>query len=132
MGDGKLLAIGNRFSPGGTFVSRLNADGTVDTTFGTNGKTILEPAGGGVPVDMAVMTDDRIVIGGNASGTPFLMRVLASGAPDPTFGTGGVKTIFLGNQAAIQAITMTSARRIAVAGYRESQPTKGFVAKVWN
>ena len=114
-------------------VLRLDTDGTLDTGFGDAGVTIVPPgAGGDTPVDMVVLPDDRILVGGNNAAGPFVMRFLPNGAPDPTIGASGVKSLFLGNQGVIQSITATSAGRILVGGHREDQPVKGFVAKVWN
>lgn len=133
--EGKIIVVGSTAENGvpQVVVLRYDAGGTLDTTFGTVGKTLVLPNGGGdTPRDMVVLADGRILVGGNNPAGPFLMRFLADGTPDPTFGTGGVKTIFLGAEGVLESLTIGAQGRIILAGRRESQPVKGFVAKVWN
>ncbi len=133
--DGKIIVVGSTAEGGApaVIVLRFKDDGTPDASFGTAGKTVFPPsAGGDGPVDMTVLADGRILVGGNNGAGPFLMRFLADGTPDPTFGTGGVKTVFLGAEGVLESLTMGVQGRIILAGRRESQPVKGFVAKVWN
>ncbi len=73
------------------FIERLNADGTVDTSFGQNGQTGSD---GGYFV---IQTDQKIVIiGGQVTaqntGNVSISRINPDGTLDPTFGTNG-KTI---------------------------------------
>jgi uncharacterized delta-60 repeat protein len=90
--DGKIVVAG--IAAGDFGVLRLNADGSLDASFGS---------GGGVRTDVApqdfvpaaiVQPDGRIVAGGGsasgASGTFSLVRYLTDGGLDPSFGTGGV------------------------------------------
>ena len=79
-------------------MTRLDADGTVDTTFGTDGVvTLSEPndtfdAGAAV----AIQPDGKIIVVGNASpnanlatGAVVVDRLDADGSPDASFGTNG-------------------------------------------
>jgi uncharacterized delta-60 repeat protein len=86
--DGKILVSGGGYLR----VLRLNADGSTDIAFGTNGVAIN-------PVDsltqtMALQPDGAIVVGGTDvhDGTSdfVLTRFEATGAVDPSFGSGGV------------------------------------------
>jgi len=88
-GDGRVLA-------GGTSgIARLTTEGVPDPAFGSNG--FLNT--GFTVSDLEVLGDDRIVAGGSSweqicgRCSPvrhdFVMRLLASGAPDPGFGSGG-------------------------------------------
>jgi uncharacterized delta-60 repeat protein len=76
-------------------VARLDADGQPDPTFGVNGKVVTTVAG--FVAGVAVQPDGRIVVGGSVIGTGTLpdyavLRLLANGTPDVTFGTAGVVT----------------------------------------
>ena len=101
--DGHLLVLAPSVSPGSTVMAltRYNADGSLDTAFGTNG---VVPAAGGVDLvapNLAVQADGKIVLAGGATrvspGTPTpwlrtvtVVRLNADGSPDATFGTNGV------------------------------------------
>jgi uncharacterized delta-60 repeat protein len=81
--DGKILVAG-----GGNFcVARYNTNGTLDTTFGNNGK--VQTALGAIPYSIAVQSDGKIVVAGNSGGNDALVRYNANGTLDTTFGNGG-------------------------------------------
>lgn len=73
----------------GFCVSRLNADGTLDKTFGTQGKTVVKP---GVNVTLGDFfvdaTGATTVVGRTTTATTF--RLTPSGTLDAQFGTGGI------------------------------------------
>jgi uncharacterized delta-60 repeat protein len=78
---------------------RYNADGSIDTTFGTGG---IVSAGPGVATGsgVAIQADGKIVTAGAVFGSPFhfaLARYNSDGSFDTSFGTGGqVETGFGG------------------------------------
>lgn len=81
--DGKIVVAGEAWPAFGS-IARLNADGSLDLSFGDGG-TMVErriPA----PRMVAIQPDGRIVV---VSGTQ-LVRFLANGSPDLSFGDGGV------------------------------------------
>jgi uncharacterized delta-60 repeat protein len=90
--DGRILVAGN----GGVLrrpfeLVRCLPDGSLDTSFGTGG--VADDAAGigeAPPVGVVVQPDARIVVAGDQSPGAVAIRYLASGALDPTFGTGGV------------------------------------------
>jgi uncharacterized delta-60 repeat protein len=105
--DGKIVALSTE--PGGSFgssmtvVTRFNADGTLDQTFGPRdpvapfgGQVFLNPTGFGEDgTSVAIQPDGRIVFAGllTSSAFPFtvgtiLMRLLPDGSLDPSFGGG--------------------------------------------
>ena len=63
---------------------RINDDGTLDTTFGTNG--YVTGANGGA---LRVLADDTIVMRSTYNGTMTIDRFDADGAPLPGFGVNG-------------------------------------------
>jgi uncharacterized delta-60 repeat protein len=100
--DGKIVAVGRGsfdFNPS-LGVARYNADGTLDATFGTGGRTSLRVLGGAaIGWDVKVRPDGRILVaadaanGGSTGGyqTLALVRLLSNGAPDGSFGFQGVR-----------------------------------------
>jgi uncharacterized delta-60 repeat protein len=86
-------------------LTRYNADGTLDTTFGTAGVTATPFAGAdAVPAAVAVLADGDIVVAGTATtyaadgvtvtGSQFAVaEYTPAGALDPSFGTGGTTTL---------------------------------------
>lgn len=99
--DGKIVVAGGSTVPGDGerfALLRLNADGSVDTSFGSGGKlTTAFPGSDGDRANaLVIQKDGKIVVGGQASfststsGVDFaLARYLPSGALDTGFGTGG-------------------------------------------
>lgn len=95
--DGKIVAAGYKTVDGNRdfVVARYNLNGTLDTTFGTDGKTVT-PVGSSVDEikDLIVQPDGRIVAVGDiavsGSGLDFaVVRYNSNGTLDTTFGTDG-------------------------------------------
>jgi len=127
--DGKILVAGSTSGNGSDFaVARLNANGTLDNTFGTNGKTILGFNLAGRNEDtlagMILDAEGRIVLGGTVearNGTDFgVVRLTATGTLDTTFGTGGLVTIAFDqgrtDNDEMQALTLTRDGRYLMVG----------------
>lgn len=89
--DGKIVIAGqNSFNPSTAVVARFNADGSVDTGFGTNGVTNITPNGGNESLSSVVLQGTDLLVGGEASGgSNLLARLTSNGVLDPTFGNGG-------------------------------------------
>src|SRR2546427_8627595 len=93
--DGKVVAAGHAFNAGSTTFAlvRYNADGSLDGNFGTGGKvtTAIGTASGGAA--LVVQPNGKLVAAGytfTGSRTQFaLVRYLATGSLDTSFGTGG-------------------------------------------
>src|SRR5262249_26550805 len=99
--DGKILVSGFSYDARGNnfAIARYNADGTTDTTFGTNGKveTEFDQTTDGIVSRLnaylsriVLEGDGKIVVGGGCSGHATVTRYSADGRLDPTFGTGGI------------------------------------------
>jgi uncharacterized delta-60 repeat protein len=105
--DGKIVLVGsaeiNTNGNSDFAVTRLNADGTLDTTFGTNGKvTIAFDLGGNntdVATSVAIQADGKIVIGGYSQITISgnydfsVARLNANGSLDTSFSSDGKATV---------------------------------------
>jgi len=101
--DGKIVVAGSSWDPFATIrtstqlaVARYNADGSLDQSFGSGGKATASVPGitGGYAVRVA--PDGSITVGGSheagfSQPQVALARFSSSGAPDPSFGAGGVQ-----------------------------------------
>jgi uncharacterized delta-60 repeat protein len=97
--DGKIV-VGGRSSSDRFALARLNADGTVDSTFGREGKVVTRFSDNADLQDLAVQPDGKIVAAGTAiiSGDGFLFaRYLSDGRLDASFGSNGRVMITLEN-----------------------------------
>jgi uncharacterized delta-60 repeat protein len=99
--DGRLLVAGYAESgpvdaPGTTArvaLARYRPDGTPDPTFGTGGTVVTSLFTSGIDfpeVALAAAPGGRLVVGPHNGYTKVARLLLATGAPDATFGTGGV------------------------------------------
>ena len=84
-----------------TFVARLTSAGALDATFGSGGVAMFSISSvNDQGRSVAIQPDGKIVVGGLTRPTPgvlssdlfLVLRIDASGALDPTFGTNGVAT----------------------------------------
>ena len=120
--DGKIVLAGR--ASGVWAVARYNTDGTLDTTFGSGGKTTLNVTGSSVE-DMAIQADGKLVLIGAPAFT--IMRLNQNGSPDAGFGSGGMvsanptsskRSSGFAYAVAIQRIpAVTGAERIVVGGW---------------
>jgi uncharacterized delta-60 repeat protein len=127
--DGKIIVAGHvQFgSPGWDFgVVRLNANGTIDTSFGIGGKVKVNIGGNDFVNDMILQPDGKIVITGTMRPTPNtdvpVVRLTADGALDTTFnGTGKVfVAIGEGINDGGNALALQPDGKILVVGYSGS------------
>jgi uncharacterized delta-60 repeat protein len=132
--DAKILvagwsggAIGNRDSS----LIRLNADGSLDTTFATAGKAII-PVGPGPDEarSLTLQPDGKILVAGYAAGTNddfSLIRLNADGSLDSTFDTDGKAIIPVGPGVDhANSLTLQPDGKILVAGWSEVGPDRDF------
>ncbi|QEH31813.1 hypothetical protein OJF2_02780 [Aquisphaera giovannonii] len=100
--DGKIVVSGTTsgtpfpYDGGYEFaVARFNADGSVDTGFGADGRAVAAPGGGpyidDYAYDLALAPDGKIVVAGaTAYGTYTAARFTSTGELDPGFASGGL------------------------------------------
>jgi uncharacterized delta-60 repeat protein len=90
--DGKVIAAGYTWngSSNDFALVRYNTNGTLDTSFGKSGKTIIDFSGGNDYIqDIVVQKDGKIIAAGHTSSELALARFNSDGTPDMGFGTYG-------------------------------------------
>jgi uncharacterized delta-60 repeat protein len=119
-GDGKIVPAG--FAGSDFALARYNTDGSLDTTFDTDGKITTNVAGSlDGAYGVAIQEDGKIVTAGFAdvSGTYdfVLVRYSTNGSLDTTFdGDGKVTTDFAGKGAGASAVAIQGDGKIVTAG----------------
>lgn len=126
-GDGKILLAGEAGSgpdrPGSFFLGRVNADGTVDTSFGTNGVVTTSFGNLANAVSIAIQPDGKILLGGTqetddvgTNGQFALARYNTNGSLDTTFGTGGTVLTRIPGQESLESIALAPNGDIVAGG----------------
>ncbi len=97
--DGKIVTAGMRYNGGSSnffdfAVSRYNADGSLDTTFGGTGTVYTDVSGqSDKAYAVVIQSDGKIVVAGTGGDGPHffwdLARYNSDGSLDTTFGNGG-------------------------------------------
>ncbi len=132
--DGKLIACGLAASdPNSVFMQavRVNANGTVDTTFGVAGVAdIVTGAQYGYALTCIAMPDGTTVLAGSSDTDLALARLSSIGVLDTTFGTGGQSTADLGGSDQVRAMLLLSDGKLGVTGsVSVSEPRDIYIAR---
>ena len=116
LGNGKLLLGGFSGPEGGNMqAARLNANGALDTTFGTGGRATVDFGGDDFAVAMARQANGRILLAGRSTASGAVVaRLRTNGAPDPDFDADGRVTLPGGGS--LSAVLVQPDRKIIVAG----------------
>jgi uncharacterized delta-60 repeat protein len=122
--DGKIVVAGTAETNAGgktvMAVARLNADGTLDTSFGNGGKTTVDVGDGAAARSIALDGHGRIVLSGSATAggnTDFAVaRLLPDGTPDAGFSGDGVATVDAGGTDVANDAAIEGDGRIVLAG----------------
>jgi uncharacterized delta-60 repeat protein len=94
--DGKVVGVGEEFTEGPTatlrklVVFRLEREGVLDPTFGEDGFAHLPSDQAGSGHSLVLDPDGRIVVAGTRGNKLTVLRLLANGAVDASFGNAGV------------------------------------------
>ena len=142
--DGKILTAGsaagnstNNYKNVASIV-RFNENGTLDTTFGTNGIFTFGNLTRHINItSIALQNDGKIIIGGRlwlpqSTATAVLIRANADGTLDPDFGTNGSTEITADPHTYLRSIALQSDGKIVSCGYIYSdnqQPTQIIVTR---
>lgn len=121
----KILAAGltTTFSTGETnfAIARYNQNGSLDSTFGINGKnTIVFPNGTSLANSIIVQNDNAIIIGGLLVGDSYssfaVVKLTPSGSLDSSFGVDGEVITDFGYSSVIKSVLLQSNGKIIGAG----------------
>ena len=124
--DGKIVLAGRRSSPSDVILARYNSDGSLDSTFGVDGKVSTDIAGDrDYGKALAIQVDGKIVLGGYSYASPgykyILVRYNSDGSLDATFDSDGkVITDISDTGADVNAIAIQSDGKILLAGSASS------------
>jgi uncharacterized delta-60 repeat protein len=129
--DGKILVAGEGHfgtSYGRHALMRLNANGTIDSSFGVGGKVVTDF---GLPShihSLLVQSDGKIVVVGEfyaseTNGSLAIVRYLADGSLDSSFASGGKIVQKFGNNTNGHAIAVQPDGKLLIAGYMTNPTT---------
>ena len=125
--SGRYLVLGNVDNANADIsISRHLADGTLDLSFGLQGRLSKDLGGIEIARAIAVDSNSNIYIGGDIlSGTtsqPFIVKLTSNGAADTSFGSNGVSIGALGSSpVAVADILMHSDGALLFAGKTSDQ-----------
>lgn len=128
--DGKIVVLGNYYTLDTSFLARYKTDGSLDSTFGTEGKLTI-------PVDylndLEILPDGKILTLGTHQSPDgdfkFAFRqFLPNGSPDTSFGLDGVFWPDFGGYDQGAALALQPDGRIVAAG---RGGTGGVVIRLW-
>ena len=126
--DGKIVLAGTSVASGGLAANmhllRLNTNGSLDTTFDSDGKVTTDIGPNDDVLSIALQNDGKIIIGGgsDASGNleTTLLRYNSNGSLDTTFNSDGIATIdFAISNDAAYSVAIQSDGKIIAAGYAD-------------
>ncbi|WP_415327725.1 T9SS type A sorting domain-containing protein [Chryseobacterium sp. MMS23-Vi53] len=126
--DGKIVAVGywedtNSINRKDFIVVRLNANGTLDTTFNGTGKvTVAFGSNEDVAHAVAIQNDGKILVAGHSFTGSYrdiaIARINVDGTLDSTFGTNGkVTTDLAGNNDEATCIAINTDGKFAVGSF---------------
>ncbi len=131
--DQKIVAAG--YAHGGAnqdfALARYHPDGSLDASFGVDGKTITDfNAGADAATSIVLQPDGKIIVAGyalNGVQTDFaLARYLENGSLDPSFGINGLQTTAIGlNNSEGLSVALQADGKIVVVGTATLIPTRG-------
>jgi uncharacterized delta-60 repeat protein len=108
----------------------LAGSGGLDPTFGTGGTTVLERPTSTYPTRAGLVAGGKIVTVSTSNGVITVSRLLANGAPDPTFDGDGQATIESEGFPSAYALAIQPDGKIVLVGFRGFGGT-GEHAMVW-
>ena len=136
--DGKIVAAGSSYdgAVAGFALVRYNTNGSLDSSFGTNGTVITTIGSLSTAQDVAIQTNGKIVAAGRsqlpgAFSDFTLTRYNANGSPDTSFGTNGVVVTPVSSSLdTADAVTIQADGKIIASGGSFSNPNNRDLALV--
>lgn len=107
----------------GVVLFQYNSDGTLDASFGNNGKAKTALFGySGYAISLALQPNGRIIVAGASNGDFALVRFAANGRVDPSFGDKGLALADFGSKPGTKVNSLafqSSDGKILAAGFAE-------------
>jgi uncharacterized delta-60 repeat protein len=135
--DGKILVAGYSNGAGNDFaLIRYNNDGSLDTSFGTNG-IVITPVGVGYSSDIGysitLQADSKILVAGSAGNDFALIRYNSDGSLDTSFDTDGKVITPMGLGYSVgYSVTVQTDGKIVVAGVNTDGTGSDFALARYN
>lgn len=128
--DGKIILGGKNFIAGNydIVLFRINTDGSLDTTFDTDGMWTYSTIGDDRVYDIKQQSDGKLLIAGQTSGSYGVIRLNTDGSLDTSFDSDGVASSPIANKA--EGIDIQSDGKILVTGYKTNANQDIFVARL--
>lgn len=131
--DGKIVAGGFTSFETNTrmAVVRYLSNGTIDTSFGTNGINVITDGFGGKNCSVALQADNKIIVAGGLEGGYFeVFRLLNSGTLDTAFGSNGLVNAFPVTGGFASKVLIQPDNKIVVCGSSQSADFTAYCASV--
>ena len=123
--DGRLVVAGASGDPPAFTVVRYGGDGSLDTSFSSDGRQTadLRAQGLDIPHATAMQRDGGLVVAGSSEGAAALARYTRDGALDPSFSNDGKQLLrFAGERAEARALCVQRDGKIVMSVTRYSYP----------
>jgi uncharacterized delta-60 repeat protein len=117
--DGKLVIVGSTSTDGGDFaIARLNADGTLDTSFSGDGKQTVNFGGVDEAFGVALTAEGKIIVvgDGGSTGNMAITRLNSDGSIDTSFGSFGEEQVNFGGEDQARGVAIQADGKIVVEG----------------
>ncbi|MDD2949815.1 MAG: hypothetical protein PHU29_03405, partial [Sulfuricurvum sp.] len=131
--DGKILAAGTTNNTNDIALARYNSDGSLDTTFGTNGKVSTDLGTNfDSGKDITLQADGKILVAGFSNEVFALVRYNSDGSLDTSFDSDGIVLTAVSDYSAAQSVTVLDNGKIIVAGFSGSGSSSDFAVVRYN
>ena len=140
--DGRVIAVGytspTNLTEGATALARYNVDGSLDNSFGTGGKVVIDAGDGGDTANaIALQSNGKFVVAGFTGFGGFLspglnasfsvIKFNGNGTPDTSFGSGGrVSTDFDNGLDSATSLALQPDGKVLVAGSTSNSASQDF------
>ncbi|PKK88115.1 MAG: hypothetical protein CVV64_20220, partial [Candidatus Wallbacteria bacterium HGW-Wallbacteria-1] len=115
--DGKIVVAGTDFNADNDFLLlRYNSNGSLDTTFGTNGVVTTDTGVSELAYGISLTSEGKIVIAGKCNDQFAAARYLSNGTPDNSFSDDGVVVTSFGGYDNAFGVAQYSSGEIVLAG----------------
>jgi hypothetical protein len=139
--DDKIVAVSQARVDNSIYhisVARLNADGSLDDSFGQNGMVLLLPFTSGNPdnnvMDAVLLEDGKILIAGYlfdpyTYSSPFFVQLNPDGSYDTSFGDNGFRKYDQGHSAIVRATNVQADGKILLIGQDQGSGDKAMIIR---